>query len=114
MMKDLKHKVCWVAIILAGFSQPGPTGSGAAALFVTALLNAVARAIWLSLLRSSLLQPSLLQSWRVRRHHELPSGRAKARSDAREAPLWRPSAGLKTARSRAGLPNGQEHHHAYP
>jgi len=114
MLKDLKHKVCWFAIILAGFSQPGPTGSGAAALFVVALLNAAARAIWLSLLQSSLSQPSLLQSWRDLRQHELPFGGANARGDARKATPWQPSAGLKTARARAGLPNGQEHHHAYP
>jgi hypothetical protein len=109
MLKDLKRRVCWVAITLAGFSQPGPMGPGAAVLIVAALLNAAARAIW-----QSFLQPSLLQTWRDRHHHTLPSGRARVRSDVRKATLGRPSGRLKTARSRTGLPNGQEHHHAYP
>jgi hypothetical protein len=119
MLKDLKRRICWVAITLAGFSQPGPMGSGAAVLIIAALLNAAARAIWLSLLQPSLLQPSLPQPslpqpWRDRHHHELPSRRARVRSDVRKATLWQPSAGLKPARSRSRLPNSQEHHHAYP
>jgi hypothetical protein len=108
MLKDLKRRVCWVAITLAGFSQPGPMGPGAAVLIVAALLNAAARAIW-----QSFLQPSLLQTRRDRHHHALPSRQARDRSDVRKATLGRPSARLKTARSRTGL-NGREHHHAYP
>ena len=103
MLKDLRRRVYWVAITLAGFSQAGPMGSDAAVFIVAALLN-TARAIWLS----------LPQPRRERHHHELPSRRAGIRRERRKAALWRrPSAGLKTARSRARLPNSQEHHHAY-
>lgn len=115
MLQDLNRRICWAAITLAGFSQPGPMGSGATVVFVAALLNAAARAIWLSLSQPSLPQPSSLQARRNRHRHALSSGQARVRNDVRKATTqWRPSVGLKTARSLSSLPNSQEHDHAYP
>jgi multisubunit Na+/H+ antiporter MnhB subunit len=71
MLNHLRCGVWGIAITLAGFSQPGAAGTGAAVLTIAALLNAAGL--------------SLLQRWRDRRDHELPSS----------------------------LPNTQEHHRAY-
>ena len=76
MLNDLKRRICWIATTLAGFYQPGSTGTGALLFMIAALLDAAAHAIG----------PSLLQRWRDRHQHELPSS----------------------------LPSSQEHHHAYP
>ncbi len=101
MLKDLRRRVCWVVITLAGFSQPGPMGSGTVILIVAALLNPAARAIWLS----------LPQPWRDRYRHEAPYRRARVRRDVRTVALtWIG----QDSTSRTNPPNSQEHHHAYP
>jgi hypothetical protein len=48
MLKVLKQKIWWFAISLAGASQHGAAGAGAAALVAVPLLGAIAHSIWLS------------------------------------------------------------------
>lgn len=104
MLKALKQKIWWLAITLAGISQHGTAGAGAAALIVATLLKAIAHAIWLS----------LPQLWRERHCHELASNRAGIQIDVRSATLWRPAACPKTVRFRTRPANSQEHYHACP
>jgi hypothetical protein len=106
MLKALKQKIWWLAIALAGVSQHGAVGAGAAAgaLIVATFLKAIAHGIWLS----------LPQQWRDRHCHELASNRAGIRIDVRSATLWRAAAGPKTVRFRTRLASSQEHYHACP
>jgi hypothetical protein len=107
MQKALEQKIWWLAIVFADLSRDGAAGPDAAVLVLAALLEAVARAIWLSL-----LQPSLLQPWRDR-HHEAPCRRARVRSDLKTVVLWGTLA-RQAARFQTNPPKSQEHHHAYP
>jgi hypothetical protein len=50
MLKTLKQKIWWFAIILAGVSQHGALGLGAAVLIVATFLKAIAH-VWRSLPR---------------------------------------------------------------
>jgi hypothetical protein len=102
MLKALRHRIWWLAIILAGVSQPDAGSAGVAALVVAALLKAIAHAIW----------PPSPQLWRGRYRHQRASGRTSTRTDVRSATLWRPAAGPKITPAKPA--NSQEHHHACP
>jgi hypothetical protein len=52
MLKDLKLTVCSAAITSASFSPAGAFGYGALIAFAAALLSALGRSIWRSLLRA--------------------------------------------------------------
>ena len=62
MLKTLKQKIWWFAIIVAGVSQHGAWGPGATVLIVATFLKAIAY-VW----------RSLPQLWRDRHRHQLPS-----------------------------------------
>jgi hypothetical protein len=103
MMKVLKQKIWWLAIVSAAASQRGEIGASAIAVIATILLKAIAHAIWLS----------LPQLWRKWLRDELASSRAKLQTDMRSATLWRPWAAPKAVVLGTRRANRQEHHHAY-
>ena len=103
MMKVLKQKIWWLAIVSAGASQHGEVGASAVAVIAVILLKTIAHAIWLS----------LPQPWRKWLRDELASSRAKLQTDMRSATLWRPWAVPKTVALGTRPANSQEHHHAY-
>jgi len=86
MLNTLKRNSWWLAISLAGVSQHGAVGPGAAAIVIAALLKATAHATWLS----------LPQLWRGRLRDELALSRARITVPFRKRPA-----------------NSQEHPHAY-
>jgi hypothetical protein len=52
MLRDLKLTVCSAAVASASFSQAGAFGYGALVAFVAALLSALGRSIWRSLVQA--------------------------------------------------------------
>jgi hypothetical protein len=103
MMKVLKQKIWWLAIVSAGASQHGEVGASAVAVIAAILLKTIAHAIWLT----------LPQLWRKWLRDELASSRTRIQTDERTAALWRPAASPKTVRVRTKPANSQEHYHAY-
>jgi hypothetical protein len=98
VLKDLKLAFCSAAIASASFSQPGAFGYGAIVAIAAALLSALGRAIW----------RSLLQAGHGRR--DVPA--ARRHSERTFNPL------LLLAASNLALPNktstSQEHRHVQP